>query len=75
MNFYIGLIFINIFFVNSVYITWKILKSSEDKKQQSFSVLLSGISKLVVCFCKLLTYFKIGVRMNFTTSMHQKSAC
>lgn len=32
MNFYIGLILLNIFFVNSVAITWKILKSSEDKE-------------------------------------------
>ena len=29
MNFYIGLVFINVFFVNSAVITWKIVKSRD----------------------------------------------
>lgn len=32
MNFYIGLVFINVFFVNSIVITWKILKSRESEE-------------------------------------------
>ena len=64
MSFYIGLIFINIFFVNSVVTTWRIFKRSENKEfweTLSWNIII-GIGSLS------LALFFFGSSFTYTTS-------
>jgi ABC-type phosphate transport system permease subunit len=65
MNFYIGLMFLNVFFVNSIVTTWRIFKKSENKEfweTLSWNIVIGvGSLSLALFFIgSVITYTEAG---------------